>query len=240
MTQPRQEFWRAWRDIAPLAIGVAIYGLAFGLLTAQASMDVLQVGVMGSVVFAGSSQIMAVERLAAGAGAAGALVAAIALNLRLLLITASVRDVFADRPWWQKLLGAHFATDENWALLLASRAQGNAVGYWYLVGGGVCLLLTWVISTVTGWVFASTIPEPRALGMDFAFTAAFIAIARSLWSGRADLLPWLTSAGLVILTTQTGLLDATWALVIGGVLGAAIAGFASPGTSADHKAASND
>lgn len=223
MYQPRQEFWLAWRDIAPLALGVVIYGLAFGLLTAQASMTALQVGTMGTIVFAGSSQIIAVERLAAGAGAAGALVAAIALNLRLLLITASVRDIFTNRPWWQKALGAHFATDENWALLLSQRAQGKPVGFWYLVGGGACLAVVWVASTVCGWLFASAIPEPRALGMDFAFTAAFIAIARSLWGGKANLLPWCCAAGLVIISTASGLLDATQALVLGGVAGAVVA-----------------
>ena len=220
----RHEFWQAVRDIAPLAVGVAIYGLAFGLLAAQASMDGLQVGVMGSAVFAGASQIVAVERLVAGAGATAAIVAAIALNLRLLLITASVRDVYAGRPFWQVALGAHMATDENWALMLAKRAEGRDVGYWYLVGGGACLLVVWVASTMTGTVFAAAIPEPKALGMDFAFTAAFIAIARSLWTGRHDVVPWLTAFGVVALSVWSGALDASWALVLGGLAGAVVAG----------------
>ena len=189
----RHELWRGVIEISPLAIGVAIYGLAFGLLAAQASLTGLQVGVMGSIVFAGGSQIVAVERLVAGAGAIAALIAGIALNLRLLLVTASIRDIYAGRPLWQVLLGAHLASDENWALLLAQRAKGRDVGYWYLVGGGLCLLVVWCIATVTGVLFATAIPEPKALGMDFAFTAAFIAITRSLWKGRDQLLPWLTS-----------------------------------------------
>ncbi|WP_245602935.1 hypothetical protein [Leisingera methylohalidivorans] len=42
------------RDILPLAAGVAVYGLAFGLLAAQANRDGLQTGVMGTIVLAGS------------------------------------------------------------------------------------------------------------------------------------------------------------------------------------------
>ncbi|MEO1695394.1 MAG: AzlC family ABC transporter permease, partial [Pseudomonadota bacterium] len=187
---PAAEMAAAARDITPLALGVAIYGAAFGLLAVQAGLDGLQVGVMGSIVFAGSSQIIAVERLIAGSGAVAAIIAGLALNLRLLLVTASVRDIYAGRPFWQIALGAHLATDENWALLVAGRHQGRAIGYWYLVGGGLTLLLAWVASTVVGATVASAIPEPRALGLDFAFTAAFIAIARSLFRGRQDVLPW--------------------------------------------------
>ncbi|MFT5508842.1 MAG: putative branched-subunit amino acid permease [Hyphomicrobiaceae bacterium] len=222
--QPQQEFWSAVWDISPLAVGVAIYGLAFGLLAAQASMDELQVGVMGSFVFAGASQIVAVERLVAGAGALAALVAGIALNLRMLLVTASVRDIFAGRPFWQVALGAHLTSDENWALMLATRAAGRDVGYWYLVGGGACLMVTWLIATISGVTFAAAIPEPKALGMDFAFTAAFIAIARSLWRGYGDLLPWATAFGVVAVSIGTGALDSSWSLILGGISGAAIAG----------------
>lgn len=221
---PQAEFWSAVKDISPLAIGVAIYGLAFGLLAAQAAMSELQIGVMGTFVFAGASQILAVERLVAGAGAITAVVAAVAINLRMLLVTASIREVYQGRPWWQLVIGAHMTTDENWALMLATRAKGRNVGYWYLVGGGACLFLTWVISTVCGVIFANNIPEPKALGMDFAFTAAFIAIARSLWRGNKDLLPWLVSVSVVALTLLSGLLDSSWALIVGGCAGALTAG----------------
>ena len=220
----QHQLWRGAVEITPLGIGVAIYGLAFGLLAAQASLSSLQVGVMGSVVFAGGSQIVATERLVAGAGAVAALIAGIALNLRLLLVTASIRDVYAGRPLWQVLLGAHMATDENWALMLAERAKGRDVGYWYLVGGGLCLLVVWCLSTVTGVFFATSIPEPKALGMDFAFTAAFIAIVRSLWKGRQQMLPWVTSLLVVVAAVAFGKIDPSWALVLGGVAGAAVAG----------------
>ncbi|MCB4456184.1 AzlC family ABC transporter permease [Leisingera sp. McT4-56] len=220
----RSQLMAGLQDILPLAVGVAVYGLAFGLLAAQAQMSGLQTGVMGTIVFAGSSQIIAVERLVAGASAGAALLAGLALNLRLLLITASLRDELAGRPWWQILLGVHLATDENWALMHAKRARGNSVGYWYLVGGGLGLVAVWVLATVAGASFATAVPEPRALGMDFAFTAAFIAILRSLWSGSAMLLPWGGSVAIVLLAGLLTPLDPTWTLILGGLGGAAIAG----------------
>ena len=132
--------------------------------------------------------------------------------------------MIGTRSLWQVVLGAHLTTDENWALMLSTRASGRAAGFWYLVGAGVTLISVWVVATVTGVYFAAAIPEPKALGMDFAFTAAFIAIARSLWKGRPDLIPWVTSFAVVALCLWTELLDPSWALVLGGLSGSAIAG----------------
>ncbi|MGB0507916.1 MAG: AzlC family ABC transporter permease [Pikeienuella sp.] len=214
-------------DIIPLSIGVVIYGAAFGLLSAQAGMSTLQTGFMGGTVFAGSSQIVAVERLVAGGGAFAAAIAGLALNLRLLLMTASMRGEFSGRPAWQVILGVHMTTDENWALMHATRNKGRQAGFWYLIGGGASLWFVWVSSTVIGVYFAQQIPEPRAIGLDFAFTAAFIAILFSLWRGKGDILPWIGSitcaAGLVLLTP----IEPSWALACGGITGSAIAGFFS-------------
>lgn len=223
MTAPWRDFRAGARQISPLAFGVAIYGLAFGLLAAQAGFGTVQVGVMGASVFAGGAQIVASQQMVAGAGAVAAVVAGLALNLRLLLVTASIRDVYAGRRWWQIALGAHLTTDENWALLLVQRAKGQNPGYWYLVGGGACLLLVWCLATMTGIVFANAIPEPESLGLDFAFTAAFIAIARSLWSGRRDLLSWLVAVVVVAVAIRVAGLAPSWALILGGVAGAAMA-----------------
>ncbi|MFL5285921.1 MAG: AzlC family ABC transporter permease [Rhodopila sp.] len=207
-----------------MSFGVAIYGLAFGLLAAQAKMNELLTGAMSTLVFAGSSQIVATQRLVSGAGAAASVLAGLALNLRILLMTASLRDELRARPPWQVLLGVHLTSDENWALLHAARAKGRRVGYWYLVGGGTSLLLVWVMATVIGVDFATVLPSPAATGMDFAFTAAFIAILRNLWRGRGDFWPWLLSAGGAAALALLAPIDPSWALACGGVAGAFLAG----------------
>lgn len=221
----RSEALNGARAIVPLAIGVAAYGLAFGLLASQAGLTWAETGFMGVFVFAGSSQIVAVERLAAGAGIAAAFIAGFALNLRLLLITASIRGFFVRRPLWQRLLGAHMSTDENWALTLAERTRGKDVGYWFLVGSGLMLIVVWVSAGVLGVLFAASIPDPEKYALDFAFTAAFIAIARALWRGHSDLLPWVTAIAVVFISTRLGWFDSSWGIVLGGLSGAVVAAF---------------
>lgn len=221
---PGAEFWAGFKDITPLTFGVIVYGVAFGLLASQANMSDLETGLMGAIVFAGSSQIVGVERLVSGAGAVTALIAGLTLNARILLMTASLREEFATRPLWQILLGVHLTTDENWALMHAARAKGREVGYWYLVGAGLSILIFWVLSTGLGASFAQALPDPKALGIDFAFTAAFIAMLRNMWRGRVDLLPWFVAIAVAISVALYAPIESSWALVIGGLAGAGIAG----------------
>ncbi len=179
---------------------------------------------MALVVYAGSSQIIATQQWMAGAGLAVSIVAGLALNLRILLMTASVRDLFARQPLWKTAFGVHLTADENWALLMAARARGREVGYGYLVGAGLTQMAAWCASTVAGIVFAEAIPDPKALGMDFAFTAAFIAIAWSLWRGRPDFLPWLAAVAVVFGGVKLAGAPPHWMLALGGLAGAAVAG----------------
>lgn len=221
----RQQFWTGARENLTLALGASVYGLAFGLLAVEAGYGVGHIGVMSMAVFAGSSQIISSQQLANGAGALAAIIAGLALNLRMCLVTASIRDIYANRPLWQVALGAHLATDENWALMLSTRAKGRNVGYWYFIGGGVCLFVIWWIATVSGVFFAKAIPDPKSIGVDFAFTAAFIAIARSLWKGKRDLLPWLTAVAMVGIAIKLIGIAPSWALILGGISGAITAAF---------------
>jgi len=230
MQDSEDSFLTGAREIAPLVLGVSIfsiYGLAYGLLATQAGFSPLDVAGMGVVVFAGSSQIVATQQWLAGAGALAALIAGLALNLRILLITASIPDVFAGRPLWQKALAAHLAADENWAMLLQRRAKGRVAGFRYFVGGGVAQFVAWGCATTLGAALSVAIPDPKSLGMDFAFTAAFIAIARALFRGRRDLAPWAVSLGVAGVGLATGWIAAPWAIVLGGLAGAATAGFSS-------------
>jgi predicted branched-subunit amino acid permease len=102
--------------ILPLAMGVAIYGFAFGLLAAQIGFPWWGVGLMSAAVHAGSSQIVAVEQFSNSSAILGAALAGAALNLRYIGIIASLSEVLAGMSIGLKLLTIHITGDENWAL----------------------------------------------------------------------------------------------------------------------------
>lgn len=211
---------RGMLAILPLALGVATYGFAFGLLAEEAGFSPAGIGTMAVVVFAGSSQIAAVDQFLTTGTVVGAALAGAALNLRYIGIVASVVPVLRELSWPKRLIAMQFATDENFGFTLAERAKDPRVGGAFLLGSGLTLMAAWASSTVAGAVLGSVLPDLDGLGIGFAFTAAFVAMARSLWPGMQAVIPWGMSFALTIGLAWMGLPTAA-ALIIGALAGVA-------------------
>lgn len=204
--------------ILPLALGAAVYGFAFGLLAAQVGFPWWGVGLMSAAVHAGSSQIVAVEQFASTQTVLGAALAGAALNLRYIGIVASLSEVLAGLSLKTKLLAIHITGDENWALTMAERAKSPDVGASFLLGSGVVMISVWTASTTAGAVVGAVLPDLERFGLGFAFTAAFIAMARGLWRGRPQMLPWIVAATATVVVVSLGLPKA-YAIVAGTICG---------------------
>ena len=113
------------RDMLPMTLAASTYGAAFGILAMKSGFSVSQSLSMSALVFAGSAQLIALDQLLAGAGAGAAIMAGAALNMRMLLVTASMRPALAGRPWWQIIAGVYLATDASVALIQAARDRGS-------------------------------------------------------------------------------------------------------------------
>ena len=204
--------------ILPLALGAAVYGFAFGLLAAQVGFPWWGVGLMSASVHAGSSQIVAVEQFATTQTVLGAALAGAALNFRYIGIVASLSDVLAGLSLRAKLLAIHITGDENWALTMAERAKSPDVGAQFLLGSGFVMISVWTASTTAGAVVGAVLPDLERFGLGFAFTAAFIAMARGLWRGQSQMLPWIFAAAATIAGVSLGLPQA-YAIVVGTMCG---------------------
>ncbi len=207
--------------ILPLAAGAAVYGFAFGLLAAQVGFPWWGVALMSGLVHAGSSQIVAVEQFAGTSAVVGAALAGAALNLRYIGIVASLSEVLSGLSLRMKLLTIHITGDENWALTMAERAKSPNIGAGFLIGSGLVMITVWTISTTFGAVAGASLPNLEQFGLSFAFTAAFIAMARGLWRGSAYLVPWVASFSITICAATLGAPKA-YAIVAGTVCGLAV------------------
>ena len=190
--------------ILPLAAGAAVYGFAFGLLAAQTGFAWWGVGIMSAAVHAGSSQIVAVEQFANSAAILGAALAGAALNLRYIGIVASLSGMLSGLSWRMKLLAIHITGDENWALTMSERAKSPDIGASFLIGSGLVMISVWTASTTEGAIVGAILPDLEKFGLGFAFTAAFIAMARGLWRGRQNAAPWVIAFGVTVAVTLLG------------------------------------
>ncbi|MEL6914539.1 MAG: AzlC family ABC transporter permease [Pseudomonadota bacterium] len=204
--------------ILPLALGVATYGFAFGILAGEAGFSPEGIAAMGLVVFAGSSQIAAVDQFLTTGTVLGAALAGAALNLRYIGIVATTVPVLKEVPWPARLIAIQGTTDENFGLTLAARKADPRMGGRFLLGTALGLMLAWITSTVAGGIVGQALPGLERFGIGFAFTAAFIAMARALWPGRRALLPWAVTFALTVLLIRAGLPSAA-ALILGALAG---------------------
>jgi branched chain amino acid efflux pump len=111
-------------------------------------------------------------------------------------------------------------SDENWAMTVGEMAKGRG-SIAFMLGGGTTIWCFWMASTVAGRLVGSVIDDPTRYGLDFAFTATFLALLLGMWKGKADLIPWLAAALLAVVSAK--LIPGSWYILIGGV-GGSLAG----------------
>lgn len=204
------------RAAVPMAVGVASYGLVFGVLSRQAGMSELQALFMSAFVFAGASQFVALEMWVAPLPVATLVLTTLVVNLRHILMGAVLRDKLSGLSPIQTYGSLFFLVDENWAYTMAQWQRGNRDRA-LLAGTGICLFLAWTLSTLAGSLAGSSGIDPVKWGIDFAFTAIFIFLATGMWRGRRDLVPWVTAAVVAVLAEQ--FLPGKWYILAGSISG---------------------
>ncbi|EPR39815.1 AzlC family protein [Desulfovibrio sp. X2] len=201
----------------PLGLGVFVYGIVFGVLSRQAGLSGAQSLSMSAFVYAGASQLLALDLWGPHMSVAAVVLTTFVVNLRHVLMGAAVA------PWYRsfgpgKAYGSVFLmADENWALAMSAYARGERDGA-YMVGGGLCVWLAWFAATGLGRVLTGGLADPAALGLDFAFTAVFLALLTGFWRGKADLLPWGAAAAVALVVWA--LVPGKWYILAGGLAGA--------------------
>lgn len=209
-----------FRTCLPVAVGVGGYGIAFGVLARQAGLSVAEATLMSAVVLAGASQLIAVELWDAPLPVLAIVATTLIVNLRYVLMGASLRPWFKDISPARAYASLFFVTDESWALSIADLRSGAGRGA-FLLGAGLAIWLLWVATTAVGATVGGAIGAPRRYGLDFVLTAIFVAIAVGLWRGREDLLPWVVAGSVAVV--GAAVLPGRWYILLGGVLGSLVA-----------------
>ncbi len=208
-----------FRRTIPVALSIFTYGLVFGVLSRQAGLSLLEATLMSMIVFAGASQFVALGLWSVPLPWLAIVFTTLVVNLRHVLMGAAIGPWFRRLPPLQSYGSIFFLSDESWALTMGEFARGSRNGA-FLLGSGIAAFIGWVGSTIVGQLIGSALNEQDLAkwGLDFAFTAVFIALLAGLWKGKADLLPWAVAAAIAI-ATYLALPDTKWYIVLGGLAG---------------------
>ena len=143
------------------------------MLAVAAGLTPAQACVMSMLTFTGASQFAFVGVLAAGGGALAALGPAVMLAVRNAAYGLSLAPILHGRLRERALL-AHLVIDETTAM---ARAQEDpADGRYAFLATGLSVWLCWNTGTLVGALVDGGLGDPRALGLDAMFPAAFLAL----------------------------------------------------------------
>lgn len=188
------------RDVAPLLLGVIPFGLVAGVAAVDAGIGVVGAIGFSTIVFAGASQLAAIDLLAQQAPAVVAIGTALVINLRVLMYSASLAPHLAAVPRRQRLGAAYLLTDQAYAVsILAYRREslgprGRLALY---LGAGSSLWLTWQVATIVGAVAGGVVPSSVPLG--FAVPLAFLSLLVPAMIDRPTVIAAATGATVAIL-----------------------------------------
>jgi 4-azaleucine resistance transporter AzlC len=203
----------------PIGIAVFTYGIVFGIMSRQAGLTPFDAVIMGALVFAGASQMVAMSVWAPVLPVWTIILTVMSVNLRHVLMGAAIQPYFSRLSRFKAYGSLFFMNDESWALTMKEFKNGSTNGA-FLIGSGLVVFVAWLSSTYVGQVLISTMTDPAKYGLDFAFTAVFLSLLMGMRSGKSDILPWLTAALFAMVAHK--FLPGKWYILIGAVSGSGL------------------
>lgn len=171
----RRPWFRGMMLAAPIVMGYIPIGFAYGVLAQQAGLSARNTLLMSLIVYAGSSQFIAVGLFAAGTPALSVILTTFVVNLRHMLMSASLSPYLKG---WRKHELAAFAyelTDESFAIHV-TRFAGAMPPKAEIFATNVTAQVSWIFGSWLGTVAGQLITDVKPLALDYALPAMFIAL----------------------------------------------------------------
>lgn len=169
----RSEFVAGARVVAPVLAAAGPFGLVAGAAAVSADLSVAQALGLSTVVFAGASQLAAIDLLGADASLPVVVGTALVINARLVMYSASIAPYFERLSRGRKALVAYLLTDQAYALSIA-RFREHDTSIWFYLGTAAPLWVVFVAATAVGAVVGARLPP--ALPLQFAVPLVFLAV----------------------------------------------------------------
>lgn len=203
--------------VAPMLLGVVPFGLVAGATPASAGLGGWTAVGFSTIVFAGASQLAAIDVLAGGGSAIVATIAACTINLRMLLYSASLAPYLARERPGRRLAAAYFLTDQAYAVSIARWPTDPDVDRRlpYYFGAALTLWTSWQVATIAGVLIGSAVPE--RLPLDFAVPLVFLVLLVPAMSSLSAVAAAVAGGGMAVLVAELGAHDL--AIVAGAVTG---------------------
>jgi predicted branched-subunit amino acid permease len=208
--------------VAPMLVGVIPFGLVAGASPVDEGLGGWAAVGFSTIVFAGASQLAAIDALGAGGSAIVAALAAWTINLRMLLYSASLAPYLAAEPLWKRAGMAYLLTDQAYAVSLVRWQAGGppatpARRVPFYLGAALTLWGSWQASTIVGVFLGNALPEDAPL--EFAVPLVFLVLLVPVLISRPAVMAAVAGGGGAVLAAELG--AGTLSIIVGAVSGIA-------------------
>lgn len=208
-------FRQGMADIFPVLVSAAPFGIVFGALAAEKGIAFGQIIAMSALMYAGASQMVALELWAFPPPFWTIVIAVLAVNFRHVLYSASLGRKMRHWSPSRRFFGFGFLVDPVFALADA-RSSVHLSGAYY-AGMTAVLYPLWIAASAVGALFGNLIDDPKVWGLDFILTAYFVVLVlgfRARPNAAAIIVATSVVAVLVYLT-----IGPPWHVASGGFAG---------------------
>ncbi|MEL6982424.1 MAG: AzlC family ABC transporter permease, partial [Actinomycetota bacterium] len=175
------------RDVTPMVVGVAPFGLAIGAAISTTSLSLGQGLVSGVAILAGASQLTVITMLDDGVAPLVIILSALIVNVRILLYSAALAPWFRDEPLRRRLILAIPVIDQMYFTCVprferCDLDRGERRAY-YLAAGGF-LIVGFLSTQAVAIVAGAQLPTWTGIGVMAPLALAGL-LAKSVADGRA-------------------------------------------------------
>ena len=167
-------FFLGFKDITPLLIGTAPFGIIFGALCVQNELTFFSSQAMSLFVFAGSSQLIALNLISNDSLIITILIATFFVNIRHLLYGLSFGRKIKNCTKKEKIFLSFFLTDESFSIII----KYDVVNIKYYLGAALSMYFNWQFWTFVGIFFGKNFENYYNFNISFLMVPAFLVI---LW-----------------------------------------------------------
>ena len=193
----RNAFLQGVRDAIPVLIGIVPYAVIVGVAAVAAGMLAVDAAGMSAIVFAGASQLAAIELIGRGAPVLVIVVTTIMINLRFAMYSAAMTPYVRNEPAWARAAIGAILTDHGFALAtIRLRDHPDTPRRHYLLGVLMPFYVVWVALTAVGAMLGAQVPA--AWQLDFALPLTFLALLFPAIRDRPSLAAAVTGGALAI------------------------------------------
>lgn len=161
---------------SPLMVGVAPFGLIFGVAAAASTVGSGLGYASSFIIFAGASQLAMLQLIDVDAAIVTVVVTALVINSRHLMYSAALSPHFRELSLGARLTLPYLLVDQAFAVSIIRFQEPTDAAYRrrFFLGAGLALWTTWQISSGVGVLVGAQLPEKWSL--DFAVPLVFLGL----------------------------------------------------------------